>query len=145
MRMPTVPICRVLPRLGGGEGAASSSVDFGVTKLDGVKAVSFARAAGSAQPQRRLRCSRVPLWRPLGSKKVRGFDSAKAVRGCSGGGRPARRSWLEIGSMADWLKKFDVHVKALDGVRKRTLPGAILTLASSTLIVLLCFSELVIC
>ena len=47
--------------------------------------------------------------------------------------------------MADWLKKFDVHVKALDGVRKRTLPGAILTLASSTLIVLLCFSELVIC
>jgi len=46
--------------------------------------------------------------------------------------------------MADWLKKFDVHVKALDGVRKRTLPGAILTLASSTFIVLLCFSELLV-
>lgn len=46
--------------------------------------------------------------------------------------------------MAEWLRKFDAHLKTLDGVRTRTLSGAVLTVASTCVIVLLCFSELVV-
>lgn len=40
------------------------------------------------------------------------------------------------------LKKFDIHVKAVDGVNQQTVLGAVLTIISTILVMLLIFSEI---
>jgi len=39
------------------------------------------------------------------------------------------------------LKRFDVHVKAVDGVNQKTLLGALITLISTVIVIVLVLSE----